>query len=281
MLDAALSVLAAIRDDRPLPTAMIGTTAGLARPPRSARREVGRVAATVAARMRISSPPFGEPAPAGPDILVLAALVAARRDPLLERTRPLVSPPGSAWDVVLRDALVSRAALDPQAVPSLRTELRRASPLTGVLDHPDPIRRGQSLLLLTDRLLPAADGYRLVVSSWAAPPDDPAQAAWRGWVLSRFWSGEDHVGFVLDVYTAARVRHGFAHDRRIRAMENRLANSGPDRETEAVADFWRPLLSLERDRKELLRQYSDLREYLGALRYVITHDGASLDGGTP
>ncbi|MGW4942357.1 hypothetical protein ACWEOZ_12315 [Actinoplanes sp. NPDC004185] len=280
MLDTALNVLAAIRDDRPhaLPTTLIGAPQELARPSAEARLAVGRAAAAIAARLRLASPPFGDPRPAGVDGLILAVLVAVRGDPLLNVPWPRPGWSDPAWDLVLRFGLADKTLCDPLAGVEVCAALRHGSPLTGVLDHPRPADRTPCLRLVTDRLLPTRDGRQLVTRIWAQVPRGVAQAEWRGWALDVLQGDDRQHDFVLDVYRTARTWYASAHDHALVEMRQRLIASGRDPETTALAGYWRALHSLVRNHTTKMRRAYGLHDYMPAARYVELHDTHATPG---
>jgi hypothetical protein len=193
---------------------------------------------------------------------------AARRDYPSRR-----DPQSARWyDAFARHAVVAPAVLELAAereahIP-LRTSTRPAagavtpvgeehpepeplaevllglSPLTAVLHRP-PLRRLKGEATAAERgtaaaLLAHPRGRELLISGLCRWTADPDTLLWRGELLTVL-DAEDRE-LMLDVYAAARLRHGADWDARIHRAGRMLAARGPaDRLALATVRLWVPL----------------------------------------
>jgi len=201
---------------------------------------VGRLAAVTAARLRLAPPVLGDSRPPGVGAAILAASIGAyrygERAALLLRAVP---SPVRAADLLANHGLVARAA---QLLPGIRDRLLDLSPLTGVLDRPSP-RTGPACEALLDRLLADHHARAMIVRFFAAPPQTPEQAEWRGQCLAYIRHGDPD--FVLDVYEAALIYYGTEHEIQARAAWYHVLGSGAHEPAVPTALWWRALAELE------------------------------------
>ncbi|MFJ3673140.1 hypothetical protein ACIPSE_42445 [Streptomyces sp. NPDC090106] len=251
--------------DPPPPTTPAGTASGGADPVVL----LERLARVTAARLHLSDPPLGDPGPAGPEPLLIAAALALRDDP--ERALQAagaVAGTGTVRDLLARHALVARALATAPLDPGLRTGLLRASPLTALFDRPPPgteERCGQ----LFDRLVDHAEGRRTAVAALAAPPPSPEAARHRAALLRRFRFTPGERTVVYEVYETALLRHRDRYRehtddvrRLVRDSPARLLDDDErGRWARATLDWWEPLAVLARRHPEELRSRALLRDY--------------------
>ncbi len=125
----------------------------LAVPPPDVTAMLTRLAAQTAARLRLDALAAAERRPVGPGALLLAAAVGGRARPgLAAETVRTVPPARSLWDVLTHHAVVA-PALPHIGDAVLAGRLRAASPLTALLDRPDPLGESAAENLLEDVLL--------------------------------------------------------------------------------------------------------------------------------
>lgn len=214
---------------------------------------VGKLAAVTAARLRLRPPPLGDQRSPGLGAVLLAAAIGAFADvdqaALLLRA---VRVPVRAADLLAHHGLVAAAIAD---LPALRGRLLDLSPLTGVLDSPGP-RTVAGCESLLDRLRQDPDARAMVMLRFAAPPDTPEQARWRGECLT--YLRHEDPGLVIDVYEMALVHHRQEHEIRARAAWQRVLGSGPDEAILPTALWWRALAELEAAEPQLVRKRPQL-----------------------
>jgi hypothetical protein len=268
----ALSVLLWTRtsdDERPArpapPEGDLRELQELADPPPDVADEVVRVAVRGAARLRLDRLAEREHRPVGAGAVLLAAAIGARAqgDLAAEAVRA-VPTARSLWDVLAHHAVVAPALPHCAGAPLLADRLRDASPLTALLDRPNPPGEAAAELLLEDALLTHPQGRRLLTGVYCEAPASPAQALWRGRLLDQLRMQDRDV--VLDVYEAALLRHRAAH--LLLVQQARLCLTVPPDLPAArpVAQWWAALARLERSHPRLLRARTGItRHYLAGV----------------
>ncbi|MGW3206435.1 hypothetical protein [Streptomyces sp. NPDC001135] len=251
----------------------------LADPPSDATAAVVRLAAQSAARLRLDALAARERRPVGAGALLLAAAVGARTQAeLAAETVRAVPPARSLWDVLTYHAVVA-PALPHIADPVLAGRLRAASPLTALLDRPDPVGETQAELLLEDVLLTHPQGRRLITTVYCEAPASPAQALWRGRLLDQLRMGEREL--VIDVYEAALLRHTEAHLSLIHRARVGLTVPPDLAAARPVAHWWAALARLERSHRRLLRARSGIgTAYLPGVRLYRQVERLEASGGS-
>lgn len=256
-------------------------TLGLTDPGPESRTALAELIRRFAAQHGAGRPPLGDPEPAGPGALLLAAAIGGRMESESACAVAEALPPeglterSGGWC----DALARHAVVDPFLTGMSRLEgrpapqgavgvgraeaeanerriaevLLDASPLSAVLYRPAAGRlsRGATAAVRTAALLvtrPA--GHRLLCNSLAAWHSHAPVLDWRSQLLARL--SADHPEVVLDTYLAARLRYGTEWDQQIGAARRRLAaRSLPDELTLATVRFWAPLADLARRQPRL------------------------------
>jgi hypothetical protein len=262
--DTAVRVLRWATDpDGPPPDGSPADSDLLTDPPADVRAAAAGLAAVTAARLRLPPPPLGDATPPRPDVILLALAVGLRHLP-----ESRVSLRGRAFNhlaLLLADLAADASAATPAewvvrhglagpAAPYLTDELaaalRRASPLTGVLDAP-PDGDADEALGVADRVWAAPNGAGLLARTLAAPGPPTAVRRWRARVLDT-WR-HDRRDFVLDVYEAALGGHRDALLAEAETARAVLLAAGPVPPSEerradalAVAEWWGPLALLAR-----------------------------------
>ncbi len=200
---------------------------------------VGRLAAVTAARLRLVPPLLGDRRPPSLSAAVLAAAIGAHghgeRAALLLRAVP---SPVHAADLLAHHGLVAPAV---RLLRQLGDQLLDLSPLTGVLDRPGP-RTAARCEDLLDRLRADRAARDILVLRFAAPPDTPEQALWRGECLA--YIRHEDPDFVVDVYETALIHYGREHEIRARAAWQHVLG-GPHQSAVPTAFWWRALAELE------------------------------------
>ncbi|MFI9151299.1 hypothetical protein [Streptomyces sp. NPDC053367] len=228
-----------------------------------------RLARVTAARLRLSDPPLGDPGPAGPEPLLIAAAVVLREDPDAARTAlDGAREPSSVREVMARHGLVGHALASAPPDDPLRTELLRTSPLTALFDRPPPGGEERCAQLL-DRLLAHPEGRRVAVDALAAPPGSPDTARWRASLLRRFRFTPGERAVVYDVYETALLRHADSYHRHTDRVRELLRDSPArlldddtgGRWARATLEWWEPLAVLARRHPEELRRRRMLQGY--------------------
>ncbi|KOV61832.1 hypothetical protein ADK64_25515 [Streptomyces sp. MMG1121] len=252
----------------------------LAVPPADVSAAVVRLAAQSAARLRLDALASGERRPVGAGALLLAAAVGGRAQALLAaETVRAVPPARSLWDVLAHHAVVA-PALAHIGDRTLAGRLRAASPLTALLDRPDPVGESDAELLLEDVLLTHHQGRRLITTVYCEAPASPAQALWRGRLLDQLRMSEREL--VIDVYEAALLRHTAAHLALIRRARVGLTAPPDLAAARPVASWWAALARLERSHRPLLRARSGIgKEYLAGVRLYRQVERLEARGGSP
>jgi len=233
----------------PLPWGDLGEATRLADPGPDLLLWAGRLAAVTAARLRLPAPLFGDGRPPGLSAVLVAAAIGAQADS--ERAALLlraVQPPARAADLLAHHGL---AAAANRLLPGLRDRLLDLSPLTGVLDRPGP-RTVAACEDLLDRLRQGRASRAMVVLRFAAPPDTPEQASWRGECLA--YLRHDDPGFVLDVYETALLHHRREHEIRARVAWQQVLGPGPAGDAMPTAMWWRALAELEAAQPHQVRE---------------------------
>ncbi|NNN34835.1 hypothetical protein HLK59_31630 [Streptomyces sp. S3(2020)] len=237
----------------------------LAAPPPDVTDEVIRVAVYGAARLRLDRLAEQERRPVGAGALLLAAAIGARAQAELATEAVRAVPPArSLWDVLAHHAVVAPALPHCAGSPLLAERLRDASPLTAVLDRPNPPGESAAELLLEDVLLTHPQGRRLLTAVYCEAPASPAQALWRGRILDQLRMQDREL--VLDVYEAALLRHQAEH--LLLIQQARLCLTVPPDLPSArpVAQWWAALARLERSHARLLRARTGItRQYLAGV----------------
>lgn len=238
----------------------------LADPPPDVTAAVVRLAVRAAARLRLDQPAARERRPVGAGALLLAAAVGARaRADLAAEAVRAVPPARSLWDVLAHHAVVGPALRHCAGAPMLAERLRDASPLTALLDRPNPPGESAAELLLEDVLLEHPQGRRLVTTVYCEAPASPAQALWRGRLLEQLRMTDREL--VLDVYEAALLRHSAEHLALVRKARLSLTVPPDLPAARPVARWWAALAGLERSHGRLLRARSGItRQYLEGVR---------------
>ncbi|GGQ21970.1 hypothetical protein GCM10010266_51350 [Streptomyces griseomycini] len=237
----------------------------LAAPPPDVTAVLTGLAARTAARLRLDALAAGERRPVGAGALLLAAAVGGRARPhLAAETVRAVPPARSLWDVLTHHAVVT-PALPHIGDAALAGRLRAASPLTALLDRPDPVGETDAELLLEDVLLTHPQGRRMITTVYCEAPASPAQALWRGRLLDQLRMSERDL--VIDVYEAALLRHAQAHLSLVRRARIGLTAPPDLPAARPVAYWWAALARLERSHRQLLRARSGIgKEYLEGVR---------------
>lgn len=241
-----------------------------------------RLAAVTAARLRLSTPPLGDPSPLDGGAILLAAALGVASEPYSRESnifgRLLDALPSAhgAWELVARHGLATPALTDLPVRAA--DDIRRASPLTAVLERPEPGGRRSQARALAARLRAAPDGGRMLRAAFAAPSADVAVLAWRADLLDRWRldvaASGDGRSFVLDVYETALLHHREEHLDAVRRAAAILADSTASDDAldlaRAVAAWWEPLAALARAEIDLLRARRHLgyayREGIGLAR---------------
>jgi len=164
-------------------------------------------------------------------------------------------------------------APDEETEPITDT-LLRCSPLTAVLHRPCRSRiragataaeRGTATLLLRH-----TRGRELLITGLCRWSPDPAVLTWRAELLTLL--DEHDPELILDVCTAARLRHGDHWDEQLRRAARDLMLEGPaDGSALATARFWAPLATKQRNGTHLARVRPLLTGHEQALRLVHTY----------
>lgn len=293
------------------PRGPLWEVARLRAPGEQVRTMLAETARGSAARLGAGRPPLGEQdRTVGLGALLLAAAVGGRgqREPArrlaetAEERFPSRRAPGAArwYDVLARHAVVAPAVLalwspseerrrkrpsapagqvqlldapPDESEPCTETLLRR-SPLTAVLHRPAHSRlqagataaeRETAALLLT-----LTRGRELLITGLCRWSPDPAVLTWRAELLTLL--DEQDPELILDVCTAARLRHGGHWDERLRRATRNLMLEGPaDTSALATARFWAPLAMKRRNGTDLARARPLLKGYEQALQLVHTY----------
>ncbi|KKD06695.1 hypothetical protein [Streptomyces sp. WM6386] len=237
----------------------------LAAPPPDVTDEVVRVAVYGAARLRLDRLAEQERRPVGAGALLLAAAIGARaQEELAAEAVRAVPAARSLWDVLAHHTVVAPALPHCASTPLLAERLRDASPLTAVLDRPNPPGESAAELLLEDVLLTHPQGRRLLTSVYCAAPASPGQALWRGRLLDQLRMQDREL--VLDVYEAALLRHQAEHLVLIRQARLCLTVPPDLPSARPVAQWWAALARLERSHPRLLRARTGItRQYLAGV----------------
>ncbi len=235
----------------------------LMRPNAQLQIALGVLAAATCARMRLEAPPLGDTSPLSVASLLLATAVGVGAAPLLASAILRAVPPADhASEWLVRHGVVAPALA---FFPQIAEDLRRLSPLTGLLDWPESGGEAESLRV-ANRLRHHAVGRRALVRWLAEPAQSTPKRLWRAGLLDRWRSGTDEDRrFVLDVYEAAIVYYEsdiIGQTRASRKVVTDPALSGDEAQLQAalsVAAWWAPLSAIERTDIESLRS----RRYLG------------------
>lgn len=239
----------------------------LAAPPPDVTAMLTGLAAQTAARLRLDALAAAERRPVGPGALLLAAAVGGRARPgLAAETVRAVPPARSLWDVLTHHAVVA-PALPHIGDAVLAGRLRAASPLTALLDRPDPLGESAAENLLEDVLLTHPQGRRMITTVYCEVPASPAQALWRGRLLDELRMSTSTRDLVIDVYEAALLRHAQRHLSLVRRARAALTAPPDLASARPVAYWWAALARLERSHRQMLRARSGIgREYLEGVR---------------
>ncbi|WP_326719933.1 hypothetical protein OHT59_10855 [Streptomyces sp. NBC_00243] len=275
------------------------------------RTMLAEIARTTAARLGAGHPPLGEQdRRVGLGALLLAAALGGRGQEVparrlaeaTEQRFPSRRAPREArwYDVFARHGVVAPAVLalqspngerrakkpplpagDVQLVgaPWEETEpfaetLLRLSPLTAVLHRP-PRGRLRAGATAAERetaalLLTHTRGRELLITGLCRWSPDPAVLTWRAELLTLL--DEQDPELILDVCTAARLRHGGHWDEQLQRAARNLMLDGPaDTSALAVARFWAPLATKRRNGTDLARARPLLKGYEHALQLVHTY----------
>jgi hypothetical protein len=246
--------------------------AALAKPSPELVEAAGALAARHAAKLGLRPPPLGDARPLGYGGLVLATAVGLAYAPALADAVASACPEeASAWDLVLRDAIVSCALGSPYE-PDFLDTLRASSPLTAVLDRPAPGGEDEAIARI-ERLAEHPDGRRLVVFAFAKPAAPRAVRQFRAAALERLrLLGDRGRELVLDVYEAAFVHHRASIAAEIAEARVALGRGDEDRgeieDALATAGFYGPLARVRRASPDALRRrpHLDLDGILEATR---------------
>ncbi|MDI1447254.1 hypothetical protein [Polyangium sp. 6x1] len=227
-------------------------------PPEALRAAAGALASIHAAKLGLRAPPLGDGRPLGPGGVVLAAAVGlADAKSVAEALAEACPELSGAWDLVLRDAIVSRA-LATSIDADLADMLRARSPLTAVRERPAPGGEDETVLTIA-ALAGHADGRRLVVQTFARPGAPREVRRFRAAAMERLRTGDASLlDLVIEVYEAALVFHRERVMEEIAAARAVITGRGdPEAKIEdtlAVASFYGPLWRIRRAHGELLRK---------------------------
>jgi hypothetical protein len=266
------------RELAPPPVGPLREATALRSPRAATTAAVAALTRRTAARLGAGAPPFGDRSAVGPGALLLAAAVGgvqgnrAEAEILVDAVPPRrLDRPGAAagWcDALARHAVAS-------AVPAgfggeeFGERLRAASPLTAVLGH--PVGRATAAPTATAlNLMARPHGKRVLQDVFARCVPQEAVLAWRTELLMRLLP--DDPAFVLDVYLAARLRHGVAWDQWLAISKDGLSRViEPDPLLLAVARWWGPLARLVAAHPDLVRSRALLTGHEPALALVARH----------
>ncbi len=285
----AQRVLAWAREPNgPLPTGPVDDSRKLADPDSSTRELLVSLTRDTAARLGAGQLPFGDGTAVGLGAVLLAAGVGARLQPVVAQRLLGAAPAGQGHqmaDAVARHGVLRSlvpAAPEPRsrsAVDQRRAELPAAllesaldvSPLTALLYRPPQDRLGSGATGretdLARRLLASRRGRACVIRALSTAMPEAPVLAWRLRLLATL-RHEDR-DFVLDLYLAARVRHGAQWDELIGSAADQLAGAElPSPEPVNVARFWTPLAAMRKAEPGLLQNLPYLEGYERALDLV-------------
>jgi FtsH ternary system domain X1 len=156
----------------------------------------------------------------------------------------------------------AQAAL-PYAQQELAESLLAASPLTAVLVRPPHEARpgdADDPLDVAAALYKRPRGKEVLITAFAAPDGDARVMNWRARVLT--WLAGHDRDALLDVYLAARLRHGAEWDA---ILDQAATQSGRLIGRQELARFWAPLAALDKADRKLLRSQPFLNGYRRAL----------------
>lgn len=236
----------------------------LARPGHDLAEAIGRLTALTAARLRLAPEFLGDRPKLGPGTALIAAAIGTREARELSGAFLAALPPAkdpAEW--LARHGLVG-ACLEFDTT-EMGDELRRASPLTALLDRPAP-GRVTEVLGVANAFIAHRAG-RLFLQNWLAVPVTQNEVRrWRLELMERMRSaGEAGIDFVLDIYETAMSQHetevlaqvhlarGILRDPEAAADDTALDSAM------SIADWWGPLWALDRSHRPKLRA----RRYLG------------------
>ncbi|TKD03185.1 hypothetical protein [Polyangium fumosum] len=226
-------------------------------PPQRLRDAAAALAAIHAAKLGLRAPPLGDGRPLGPGGVVLAAAVGVVETKGVAEALAEACPELSgAWDLVLRDAICSRA-LATSIDADFADMLRARSPLTAALGRPAPGGEDETIATIA-AIARHADGRRLVVQTFARPGAPREVRRFRAAAMERLRTGETSLlDLVIEVYEAALVFHRERVIEEITAARAVILGRGdPEAKIEdalAVAAFYGPLWRIRRAHAELLR----------------------------
>ncbi|MBG0562561.1 hypothetical protein [Actinoplanes aureus] len=215
--------------------------------------EVRRLVATTGALLAAGDPPWGDGTPVGAGVVLIAAAVGGRVDPRSADVLGHVPDVSPRRDGRWAEALARHALIAPvlgatgSGVPAdLADRLRALSPLTAVFLRPPSTVSGRTAALsLSMLLLDQPRGAASLTAALARPSPDPLVLDWRTRLLRTL--RERRPALMLDVYLAARLRHGAAWNAQIAAADAAMTRvEGPDPLALATVRFWGPLADTER-----------------------------------
>ncbi|MDI3285135.1 hypothetical protein [Polyangium sp. 15x6] len=227
-------------------------------PPEVVRSAAAALASIHAAKLGLRAPPLGDARPLGPGGVVLAAAVGLAESPSVAEALAEACPELSgAWDLVLRDAITSRA-LATSIDADLADMLRARSPLSAALGRPAPGGEDETIATIA-ALVRHPDGRRLVVQTFARPGAPRDVRRFRAAAMERLRTGDAGLlDLVIEVYEAALVFHRERVIEEIAAARGVITGRGdPEAKLEdalAVAAFYGPLGRIRRAHGELVRK---------------------------
>ncbi|WP_433372118.1 hypothetical protein ACQPZX_48815 [Actinoplanes sp. CA-142083] len=219
--------------------------------------DVCRLVSSAGALFAAGDPPWADAEPVGPGVVLMAAAVGVRADERAAQILDLVPELSPRRDGRWAEALARHALVAPVlgasagGVPAgLADRLRAMSPLTSIFGRPSTNPAARTAALdLSMRLLARPHGTASLTAVLARPSEDPLVLDWRARLLRIL--REQRPGLMLDVYLAARLRHGAAWDARIAAADAEMTRvAGPSPLALATVRFWGPLADTERAETE-------------------------------
>jgi hypothetical protein len=257
--DTAIRVIEwAIAGSGPPPRGDLFRTEELGLPDGRLAEALGQLTSITAARLRLGSPPLGDPGPVGPGAALMAAALGVAHVPeLVQYLLQAVPEAAGDADWVARHGIADRA-LGYLAGP-LADEFRLVSPLTALLDRPVREQQAQAIAHVL-RLIGRREARLALQLALAQPTASPEVRRWRGILLGNLrLQGDDGRRFVLEVYEAALIHHQAEVLEQVQAawavLQNPAASADESRLAEAlsIAKWWEPLSALDRSESAALR----------------------------
>ncbi|MEM7578398.1 MAG: hypothetical protein AAF316_00855 [Cyanobacteria bacterium P01_A01_bin.80] len=235
----------------------------LAHPSAKIIQALKQLATVTTAQLKWGTPPLGDNRPISADNIIIAAALGTANPQLARTLLKAVSATSCPGDLVTRHGLITPAL--PFLQDAIADDCRMLSPLTAAFNRPVVGQETQIVNFVSTKLLSNSLAKLSLTLHFAKPTTDIKVRDWRSDLLERLRLGKpEEQSFMIDVYEAGMIYHQQETLNQIKDAYAVITNPQKASDEEllrdalSVANWWKPLWSVERVNLDQLRQ----RRYL-------------------